>query len=545
MTDQATVSVEDIKAADAGYWAHILGIKLQKGPFSFSGREYQVEVMSQRAKKQCYMKGTQGGFSEMHMLKTLHGMIYGKYPAGVLYLFPTGMEVREFSKSRFGPLIHANPHTIGRFLKDMPGTKSDSSSLKQVRGANLYLRGATLGRKIEGELDESSLLRAITVDKVCYDELDMMDQDVMDKAAERMGDSDVYEEVFISNPTLPGFGIDAIFSRSDQRHWFRECSCGHFTSAEVSFPTCVKLHKKPVAGKLGYIACDRCGKQLGITPGRWIAQRDVDYEDPGHVVGYRWSQLTNPKRDPGMILRSFEDPPNGNLADVYRYKLGLPYVAAEDQLRQEQVLARCGLDMVPTSDEGPCAMGVDVGKIKHVVIGKRLGVERYTILRTVQVSLWEDIHDLARKYNVKSAVIDVRPYEDEARRFQRQEPYPVLLCYYSETSAHGPQYDEPNGLVRVGRTEIMDATHRMVTDPGGLSLPRANDEIKEYARQMCATAKVLETNKKTKLSVYRYRKLGDDHFRHATGYFKLAARKVAPVMRSKRPRRARSVFKVA
>jgi hypothetical protein len=48
-------------------------------------------------------------------------------------------------------------------------------------------------------------------------------------------------------------------------------------------------------------------------------------------------------------------------------------------------------------------------------------------------------------------------------------------------------------------------------------------ETREFARQVCATAKVLETNKKTKLSVYRYKKLGDDHFRHALNYFYLAA----------------------
>ena len=42
---------------------------------------------------------------------------------------------------------------------------------------------------------------------------------------------------------------------------------------------------------------------------------------------------------------------------------------------------------------------------------------------------------------------------------------------------------------------------------------------------MCNPAKTLETNKKTRQSVYRY--LGtEDHYRHALNYFYLAAPKI-------------------
>ena len=167
-------------------------------------------------------------------------------------------------------------------------------------------------------------------------------------------------------------------------------------------------------------------------------------------------------------------------------------------------------------------MGVDVGKIKHIIIGVRVG-KRFEIIKVIQLSDWNDIHDIARKFHVKSAVVDIRPYEDAARQFQQNEPYKVWLCEYSESTPAGWSYNEKTGIVKVNRTEIFDATHRMVTERGVMSIPRICPETEEFAKQLCATAKVLETNKKTRQSVYRYKKLGDEHYRNALNYFYLAA----------------------
>ena len=158
------------------------------------------------------------------------------------------------------------------------------------------------------------------------------------------------------------------------------------------------------------------------------------------------------------------------------------------------------------------------------IIGIKTGRDKYGIIKTAQLSNWSDIHDLARKFNVKSAVIDIRPYEDAARQFQNQESYKIYLCEYKENTPQGTIYNNNTGIVAVARTEIFDATHRMVTTAGQLTLPRRSPSMEEFAKQLCATAKVLETNKKTKLSVYRYKKLGDEHFRNALNYFILAAK---------------------
>jgi hypothetical protein len=519
------VSVSDKSAAtDPAFWADLKRIQLQKGYWSFKRREYLLEPMQEFARRWCFMKGTQGGFTELQVVKSLWGMIHGIYSRGVLYLFPTTDDVREFSKARFGPLIDSNPSTIGAYVRN-----TDTASLKRVSDSFLYLRGATLSYHLEHDAREAAKLRGISVDKCVFDEMDLMASDVMAKAKGRMGDSDVKEEVYISNPTLPDFGIASVFAQSDKRHWFRLCGCkttntrvggsstGSFTCAELEFPDCVKYRQDGT----GYIACSNCGKPVLPEPGEWIPQ---DRERTAYMRGYRWSQLSSFQNDPGEILSEFTDPPDGNLADVVRLRLGLPYIAAEDRLTVAEVLGCCGSYPMLNSHPGPCAMGVDVGKTKHVVIGVRAGRERYKILRVLRLQEWSDLHDIARRFNVRSAVIDIRPYEDKAREFQRQERYRIYLCQYMESTPLGSSYNDKSGIVKVNRTEVMDGTHRLVTGGGNLELPRVCPEVKEFAKQLCATAKVLETNKRTHQQVYRYRKLdNDDHYRHALNYFYLAA----------------------
>ncbi len=502
-----------IASTNSAYWAILKRIRLQAGRFSFDDREYQKEPMSSEVRRTCYMKATQGGFTEIEILKALHGMINRLYLKGVLYMFPTTDDVREFGKSRFNPLISVNREAIGKYVKS-----TDTASLKKIHDAFLFLRGARLSQKRSDDAMESSKMRGISVDRAIFDEMDLMDIEVCAKAIGRMGDSDRQEECYISNPGVPEEGIDAVFLTSDQRHWFRKClHCGEWTCAELSFPDCVKVRNDGT----GYIGCDKCGKEVFIRDGEWVpAERD----NSDYMHGYNWSQLTSVKNDPAEILQQYLDPPFGNLGDVIKLRLGQAYIAEEDRLTVAQVLGCCGSNPPVPSSIGPCAMGVDVGKVKHIIIGIKTGRDRYEILKTTQLSEWDDIHDLARRFNVKSAVIDLRPYEDRVRMFQKAESYRIFLCDYKENMPQDTNYNDKTGIVFVNRTEIFDATHRLVSTEGKLTIPRLCPEVREFAKQVCAAYKILETNKRTNQSVYRY-KGTKEHYRNALNYFLLAASK--------------------
>jgi hypothetical protein len=527
----------DIASEDCGYWAVLHKIRLQASTFSFVDHEYQIEPMSFSGRRMCYLKAAQSfGATAIEILKDLHGMIHGHFPLGVLHTFPTNDEVGEFSKSRFKPLIAANHEAIGKYVKTQKGS-TDTNALKMVKKAFLFLRGARLSEKV-GDTSEStsSKTAGFSVDKCVFDEVDYMDVNVIEKFKQRMGESALHlkKEVYLGNPSHEDFGIHLIFQQSDQRYWFRKCNCsglisttaattsrGNWTCAEKSFPQCVKIRSDGT----GYIGCDKCGKEIPMWAGEGSAEWVPDYPDKTkYMQGYMGSQLMSPRNDPAEILEDFVNPPFGNLADVYRLRLGRPYSNRDEKLRKSDVLANCGNDSPAPNHKGPCAMGVDVGKIKHVVIGIKIARERYEIIRACKVKSFQDVYDLAKKYHVKSDVVDIRPYEDEARNYQKSSGHKTFLCEYSDTQIVDSVFNENTGIVKTHRTGIFDQTHRLLSQRS-IVLPCQCPEIDEFARQCCNCAKFEEQDKRKGTIVYRYRPTGDrqEHFRNALNYFILAA----------------------
>jgi hypothetical protein len=298
----------------------------------------------------------------------------------------------------------------------------------------------------------------------------------------------------------------------------------------------------------GYIRCRLCEREIPVFPGEWVAQEPSKTE---YMRGYQLSQLSSTRNDPAEILREYRNPPEDNLSEIVRLRLGWPHISKADQLSKEDVLNCCDRNRpVLSSHNGPCAMGLDCMKGKHMVIGARTGADSYEIFRTDVIygqgmESWDRILDICNRMGVKSAVVDIRPYEDAARHFQKIAKFKVWLCEYKESTPLGSIYNSTTGIVSVCRTEIMDATHRMVTTPGQLVLPRRSDTMTEFARQVSSPFKILEKNQKTLQQVYRYRKTTyPDHFRHCLNYFMLAASggKVAQVHKAKKRKKAKNSY---
>jgi hypothetical protein len=206
----------------------------------------------------------------------------------------------------------------------------------------------------------------------------------------------------------------------------------------------------------------------------------------------------------------------------------MAYVSAENRLAVSDIYANCGQEPMMTRARGPCAMGVDVGTDLHVVVGARPREGVLQIIYLARVKSFGDVHDIARRFNVQAAVLDLEPETRKAREFQAGEEYPVFLCDYVNSSSgiQGIKWDEEKKQVKVRRTEICDAVHDLFAREGAIILPRRNEEVEEYARELCNIAKVLEEDPETGSREYRYRKLGPDHYYHATAYFYLASKKI-------------------
>ncbi len=514
-------SLQLMCAVDPWAWAFISKIKLQVGEFRKSGYEYLIKPMQSRAKKKVIVKGTQLGLTQAFVLCSTHGLIHGYYPLGVFYLFPTSDLVSDFSSSRFDPLISENYDAIGRYVKS-----TDRIGLKQIGNGYLYLRGARLSQKVAGEA-QSAKLSSLPADLVVFDERDYMSDEAIPKALARMAGSTVKEQVQLANPTIPDFGIDKEYQNSNRQIWVIKCKkCNTETSLDEEFPNCIKVRNDGT----GFRACRKCGEEIFVRNGYWVERTKADSE------GYLVSQLISPTVDPASILKAYSDPEScdTNITDVHRLMLGRAYIGQEERLRINDIYGCCSTEAMLLTEKEPCAMGVDVGKVLSVVIGKRTGPERYELIRMAELAEWNDLHDLAKKYNIKCCVMDLMCEMHKAREFQKQEKYPIYLCIYNDHSPTGYRWDMKKRTITANRTEIMDETHSVIMSTGKFKIPRMCSEVKVYAEQMCATAKVLEEDKITGGKTFRYRKLGPDHYRHATNYFLLAARRV-PIAKSYRP----------
>jgi hypothetical protein len=489
-------------------WAESLLLDGQM--FSIRGHEYQKDMLEETARAQCFLKGAQVGVTSIVMLKTLHGLISGRYPQGALYLFPSRADVQDFSRGRFSPLINDNEH-VRKFVQD-----TDAQTIKRIGSSMLYLRGARSTARIQGMKRSSSQLKSVPVDRLCLDEVDEMEGGMIDLALERLSHSSVKEEVYLSTPSIPSYGVDALYQKSDQRVWMICCEkCGGETCLELEFPNSVEELPDGRVIRL----CQRC-RDYEIHPrdGHWVPL----YPDRAkEMVGWRISQLNSVFVDPGKILRLFRDPPGGNLTEVYNSKLAQAHIAAENRLTVSEVLCLCGDKPIAEGDIGTCYLGADVGSLIHCVISKKSRNAEAEVVYVGSFPDWAHLDVLMKRFNVGRAVIDALPETRLARQFADTHRGKVYLCFYIETQKGGYAWNDKELMVSANRTEALDASHKELSQ-GKVRLPKENETLHEFARHCSKLARVLQTDPDTGSSRYLYIRTGDDHYRQAYSYCTMA-----------------------
>ena len=456
-------------------------------------------------------KAAQIGGTTWAILRSLHACLTG---LNVIYFFPTRTDVLEFSKSRVGPLLADNP-LLSKLMTD-----TDTAGLKRIGDAHLYLRGmqSTVGMK------------SVPADMVVFDELDESSPAAKAMARERLAHSDYKRVIELSNPSLPDYGIDEQYQKSDQRHWTLRCpACGRWTSPVKAFP--VKLSQeveiiRQRADGSHYLGCIKCGAELDPTMGEWVA------DFPRRKIhGYRISQLFSSKVDPAEILEEYR---TTRFPDrFFNLKIGVPWADLERRLDVPAVLALCGDEpMLEKAPSGSYAMGVDTGKLLHVVVLQNAKHDEPRPLVHLAVCKdFEDLDGLLRAFPASRCVIDGLPETHATRAFAQRHRGRVFLCFFNETQRGAPKWDEASQIVQVNRTEALDASRAAVREKK-LVLPRCSPLIEQFARHMAADAKVLDEDEATGIRKYRYVKTAEDHFSLAFTYAWLAAHDLpAPLSR--------------
>jgi hypothetical protein len=367
-------------------------------------------------------------------------------------------------------------------------------------------------------------MKSVPADMVVYDELDETAPAAKAMARERLAHSEYKRVIELSNPSLPSYGIDEQYQKSDQRHWTIRCSaCGTWTALDKEFP--VKLGEEvrvilPRPDGTFYRACPKCEAELDLAAGEWVA----DFPERS-IHGYRISQLFSSTVDPGEILQEYR---TTRFPDrFYNLKIGIAWADLERRLDVTSVLSLCGEDpMAEKAGSGSYAMGVDTGKNLHVVILKNsTGKGEEQKRRLVHLAVCQEfaeLDSLMESFRIHRCVIDGLPETHATRAFAQRHSRRVFLNFFNEHQRGTPKWDEDASIVQDNRTEVLDASRAAIREKQ-VVLPRQSALVEEFARHLAADAKVLDEDEETGIKKYRYVKTGTDHFSLAFTYAWLAS----------------------
>ncbi len=488
------------------FLSFVSSITLETGRrFSFEDHRYLYQIYKEASEKKVgdklhwvINKGAQMGLSTFAILFSLYNCRY-RFDSGTIYFFPTRSDVFDFSKTRIDPIIERNPDYF-----DLEG-EVNNAGIKNIGKSFLYFRG----------MKTSMQMKAVPADMLIFDELDEVSLSDRQMAEERISHSPYKWVIELSVPSVPDYGIDKLFQKSDQRHWVIKCvHCNHDVCLEEEFPKTLNQEIPFYKEKNGeiFLVCPKCKKDLDVDNGRWVAKySNRDY------VGWCVSQLYSKYVSPKSIWEAYYDEDKRKYIDVlYNHKIGVAWVSATGRIDKEKILKLCGSYEMLEKSEKPCTMGVDVGDLMHVVVS-RWKDDRRQIVWLGTVKDPEQIAKMINDFKVERVVIDALPEIRMVDNLINEFPSKVYKCWYSDNIKLGEKWNFEDHEVTVNRTRSLSNAKELL-EAGSVILPSSYySEVNEFAQHWANLVKKKEEDEKGNVK-YVYVHTGPDHFAHAFNY---------------------------
>jgi hypothetical protein len=503
------------------------------GPYSWKRHPWVKELHDSWAPFNYAMKGAQLGVTEVAINRAFYTL--DRLKRDVLYVLPTSLNARDFSKSRFGPALSNSPYIKGMF------TDTNTVELKQAGANTLYIRGSRT----------NSNLKSIPASELLLDEIDEMEQKQIWLALERLS-GQIHKHVWgISTPTIPNYGIHKLYLGSTQEHFVFKCPCCS-RQTELIWPECVEIcgeHETDIRCKESFLKCKECKGRLDhALKSEWLADAFWQSFAPNanpEVRGFYINQLYSFTVSPGELVVAYFRGFGDELAakEFKNSKLGLPHIGDGAKVDDGMLDKAVELGSHTKNDERPrdyrqhlITMGVDQGKWGYIEIcdwSVQPFAQDVNVAATCKV-LWEGkffendwgrLDELMREWQVQGCVIDADPEINEARRFAKRFPGFVWLCRYRRgVSARQIQItDDEDGapLATVDRSNWLSASlGRFKCTPPRIVLPR--DVSHEYREHMKALVQTYVRDSQYGNPVCTYVETGPDHFAHARTYNEIA-----------------------
>lgn len=467
-------------------WLTEENIVNEKGePLDFKDHLFLLDILTDWSQNLVVKACAQVGKSVTFSLKVLFAIKYFRF--NVIYTFPTDDDVREFVSSKVNKILQANHHQFA-------GMDTDSIERKEINDRFLFFKGTV----------SKTAAISNTADLLVHDEASRSNQPTLETYKSRTKASDYKGRWLFSNPTTEKDLLDQEWHKSDQKEWCVTCpSCKveHY----LVWPESIDIPNKR-------FVCRLCKEPISDNvrrKGRWVAQ------NPGsQISGYHISHLIATKISAAEIIADSE----GDQEYFYNFVLGEPYNPGDLSVSRGTILDIWTPKSLVT---GNYYIGIDVGNLKHYVLGSEKG-----IIQVGRFSKWQELDDLLEFYKPKAGVIDAMPDNTMSKYYV--EKYPFMQMSYFKENADNPQTivwwgkKDKKGIVYSNRERVIDRMISDIVEAKFLIGVPSDKQLLLYVKHFETLRRVKETNNK---GIERYiwdSTTGEDHFVFATLYYRLA-----------------------
>lgn len=501
--------------------------KIKGNPITFEStkvpqkhRPWQVDILRDQHPNKVVMKSRQLGLSEMAVTEFIWFLDNHPHTKGI-YTFPRQQQMNDFSVTRIAPIFE-EPNMNPKLDK-----KTNNVALKGLtNGSNLFLRSAWSGALAEG----------VDADIVGLDEYDRMKDGIENAFSESMKSSAHALLRRWSTPTIPGRGVDFLFSKSDQRYYHHKCDkCGHWqvitledNLVQIKPNGYDKILEQVEPGTFDFV-CSKCHLTLNRwNVGEWVAAFPDRHETRGYFISQLdavWISADDIKRDEikYKIKQLF-----------YNYVIGRPYASEGLIITDQDVYRNATLGEPPGhrdySRYKKIVAGVDWGYFNWLVI---LGLTDDNQVELVDLHWVED--NPARpldSVNYFTAVL--KPYDpdfiiadngfgaDRNSYLIQQFPGKVYACDWDTNKSNIPLVDtwsDKTQRVRVDKTVKMKRTLYNIK-AGALQTFQRNEKLDMLVKHLKNVRTMMEEEDD---AIYeRVTRIGDDHLACSLTYAYIA-----------------------
>lgn len=330
--------------------------------FSLHRHEYLRDIICCDAVQRVVQKAAQVGVSDsIAIADALHWVTQG---LNVGYFLPDRDRMKRFVQKKVDRIINADNAIAASMTESDDLADDDFAGKRQAaKGAdNTLLKrfGATfisfsgLQNLIDAKSDD--------LDYVICDEVDELDPEISIWLDDRVMHSDYKYRLWLSQPGIPGTGVNELFEQSDQRVYQHRCpKCRKWHVLEDEWPanlylrcadhrawhpfeeecsSCARAQETDIEVKL---CCLNCGTKLRETD-REVRTQWVPLQPGRELAGFRLSQLYGPAMSPRELWQSYRQCLHNSqrMRNFVISKLGKPYAGDRQPVTEETIQKAAG-----------------------------------------------------------------------------------------------------------------------------------------------------------------------------------------------------------